>query len=206
MRVVGIAERIGSNVDVVGVVAALLAAFDIDNANIAHLVPERVHVVARYPCLAAVVYAGNEVADILLFLLDALFYFERISDALLADNLLPILVLHLDLVFHGSVVPDFGNLGSRNQPLLEIRAAAEHGGVVGRGVILAAYSREAQQYGELAQRRSYRAASVLPRLASHLDHEVADGVVLAQERNAFYVVFLQVAFLPVGVINVADTP
>ena len=68
--VVGVAEGVGCNVDVVGVVATFLTAFNVMNADVAYLVPGRVDIVAGNPSLTGIMDAGDKVADVLFLLLD----------------------------------------------------------------------------------------------------------------------------------------
>ena len=104
------------------------------------------------------------------------------------------------------MVANFRNLGSGNKSFFKVRPAAKHGGVVRRGVILTAHRGKAEQDSELADGRAHAASPVLAGLAPHLDHQVADGVVLAQQGDAFHLILLQARLFPVGVIDIADAP
>ena len=104
------------------------------------------------------------------------------------------------------MVAYFRNLGSGDKAFLEVRPAAEHRGVVRCGIVLTAHGGKAEQERELADGRAHEAAPVLSRFAPHLDHEVADGVVLAQQGDAFHLILLQARLFPVGVIDIADAP
>ena len=204
--VVGVAEGIGCHVDVVGIVASFLAAFDIVHSDVAYLVPGRVDIIAGNPSLAGVVHTRHKVADVLFLFLDSCFDLNGVCDALLGNNLLPVAALNFYLVLDGGVVSDFRHFGSRNQALLKIRPASEHGGEVGCRVVLTADGRESEENGELALGGTLARHTVRTRFASHPDGEVSEGVGLGEQGDAFNVRSGGCPVLPICIIHILDSP
>ena len=204
--VIGIAQRIGRHVDVVGIVAAFLCALDIDNSDVAHFVAGGVDVVARNPRLAAIVYARHEVPDVFFFFLDAQGGFFGVGDALFVDNLAPVALLHFHLILHARVVLHLGNLCRADKAFLKVRAATKHCGVIGRGVILAANCWKSKQQGEFALLCPFAAKAVRARLSAHKRSEVAEWVGFVEERHALYFVCAGRTVLPISIIYIWYMP
>ena len=150
--------------------------------------------------------ARHEVADVLLLFFNARLDLDGVCDALLGDNLLPVASFNLHLILYGGVVAYLGDLGSRNQALLKVRATSEHGGEVGCGIVLTADGGEAEENGELALRGARARLTVRARFASHPDSEVAEWVGLGEQWDALYVGRGGCAVLPIGIVNILNSP
>ena len=148
-------------------------------------------------------HARHEVADFLLLALDAFAHLLRVRDAFLVDDFLPVSLLHLHLVLDAGVVADFRYFGLCDEPLLEVGAAAEHGRVVGHGVVLAAHGGEAQEHGKLASAGAFAGHAVAPGLAAHEHEQVAQRVVEVEQGDALDLACGGRALFPVGVVDVA---
>ena len=176
------------------------------DSDVAYLVPGRVDIVTGNPSLAGVVDASHEVSDVLLLLLDSRLNLDGVCDTFLGDYLLPVTALNFHLILDRRVVAYLGDFGSRDEPLLKVRATSEHGCEVGCRVVLAAHGREAEENGKLALRRALARLTVRTRFASHPDGEVAEGVGLGEQGDALNVGRGWRTVLPISIVHILDSP
>ena len=151
-------------------------------------------------------HARHEVPDVFFFFLDAQGGFFGVGDALFVDNLAPVALLHFHLILHARVVLHLGNFCRADEPLLEVRTAPKHCGVIGRWVILAANGRKSKQQGEFALLCPFAAQPVRARLSAHKRSEVAERVGFVEQRHALYFVCAGRTVLPIPVIYIWDMP
>ena len=192
MDVVGIALHVVALGDIITVVASVLRGIDAGDAHHLHLLAVGRGIVARYPELAAVLYARDEVAYLLLFGKLALLLFLRTGDVLLLEDAAPVVVVYLYQVGDGGVVLQLRHLADGDETGDVIPFVPEDGGVVGHGIVLAARGREAGNDGE-----DPVLASRLPRLSClhlavlavqpHALLQVAQRIQLVEQRQHLYV-------------------
>ena len=183
----GKADDVDGFLDVRLPITALFRVIDALNEDIMVLLAVGINTKGREPHLAGVLGTGEEVDNALLFLVDALQFLGGISDALSAEDALPVTFVDLYLVLDRGSVLKLGFLGGGDELLDVVPAGLEDGRVVRYRIIGIARGWDARNDGKLAF-----ACAVLE---SGL--EVGPRVVEIEERNVLDLV-RQYRVLPVG--------
>ena len=202
--VVAIAGDVACLFDVLAPVAALLSCVEQVDTHHALFASVGVEVVACNPHLAGVLDAADEFGDILLFLLDSLHHFDRVSDMLIAAEVWPVVLMNLHLIAHGGVVAQLGFLAFADELLDVVPVATEDARVVGRRVVALARSGEAGHDGKFAffGAHAFQAVGTGCQPQAHL--EVAQGILFVEQQDFLHVILLESALPPVGVIDVLN--
>ena len=201
------AQSVGSLRHVIAPVATLLLACVVERHDAHHavLLAVRVDVVAADHRLARILDARDEVDDVALLLILALTTLCLISNALVVADIIPVIIMHLNLHTWSRRVLDHIALAYAYETVDVEPGVAEDGVIVRHWIVLTARRSHTADDGKLAvvSRLAVQAGHGV-RLLAHAHKQVAERIPIIKERYRLYLGLVEKAYAEIAVKHMLD--